>query len=168
MCPNILLSTVNVETWVQSLGWEDRLEKELATHSCILPEHFMNRGAWQAAVPGLRDSDWVTQQSMHAELSWVRARGLGLWIPERCGHGPGGSLDWDNSRRRLTAGNTLRSWGDKSSFPKEDLSSISQHPHNYRCLDLAYVKMGEESSGGKKMLRILKHSKNILWGKPFS
>ena len=25
------------ETWVQSLGWEDALEKEMATHPCILP-----------------------------------------------------------------------------------------------------------------------------------
>ena len=25
------------ETWVQSLGWEDDLEKEMATHSSILP-----------------------------------------------------------------------------------------------------------------------------------
>ena len=24
------------ETWVQPLGWEDPLEKEMATHSCIL------------------------------------------------------------------------------------------------------------------------------------
>ena len=24
------------ETWVQSLGWEDHLEKEMATHSSIL------------------------------------------------------------------------------------------------------------------------------------
>ena len=24
------------ETWVQSLGWEDLLEKGMATHSCIL------------------------------------------------------------------------------------------------------------------------------------
>ena len=24
------------ETWVRSLGWEDPLEKETATHSCIL------------------------------------------------------------------------------------------------------------------------------------
>ena len=26
------------ETWVQSLCWEDLLEKEMATHSSILPE----------------------------------------------------------------------------------------------------------------------------------
>ena len=25
------------ETWIQSLGWEDLLEKEMATHSSILP-----------------------------------------------------------------------------------------------------------------------------------
>ena len=25
------------ETWVRSLGWEDTLEKEMATHSSILP-----------------------------------------------------------------------------------------------------------------------------------
>ena len=29
-------STCNSETWVQSLGWEDPLEKEMATHSSIL------------------------------------------------------------------------------------------------------------------------------------
>ena len=26
------------ETWVQSLGWEDRLEKQMATHSGILAQ----------------------------------------------------------------------------------------------------------------------------------
>ena len=30
-----LLSTMQ-ETWVQSLGWEDALEKEMATHSSTL------------------------------------------------------------------------------------------------------------------------------------
>ena len=29
-------SAYNAETWVQSLGWEDLLEKEMATHSSIL------------------------------------------------------------------------------------------------------------------------------------
>ena len=29
-------SACNVETWVQYLGWEDPLEKEMATHSNIL------------------------------------------------------------------------------------------------------------------------------------
>ena len=35
------------ETWVQSLGWEDPMEKEMATHSSILA---MDEGAWWARV----------------------------------------------------------------------------------------------------------------------
>jgi len=39
------------ETWVQSLGWEDPLEKEMATHSSILAwKNLMDRRAWWAAV----------------------------------------------------------------------------------------------------------------------
>ena len=30
------LSTMR-ETWVRSLGWEDSLEKEMATHSVLVP-----------------------------------------------------------------------------------------------------------------------------------
>ena len=40
------------ETWVQSLGWEDPLEKAKATHSSIL--------AWR--IPGLYSS-WGHEQS---------------------------------------------------------------------------------------------------------
>ena len=35
------------ETWVQSLGWEDPLEKEMATHSSIL--------AWK--IPWMKKPD---------------------------------------------------------------------------------------------------------------
>ena len=39
------------ETWVQSLGWEDPLGEEMATHSSILAWKIsMDRGAWQAKV----------------------------------------------------------------------------------------------------------------------
>ena len=39
------------ETQVQSLGWEDPLEEEMATHSSILAwENPVNRGAWWATV----------------------------------------------------------------------------------------------------------------------
>ena len=45
------------ETWVQSLGWEDLLEKGLATHSSVLAWRIpMDTGAWQATVHGLADS----------------------------------------------------------------------------------------------------------------
>ena len=36
------------KTRVQSLGWEDPLEKEMATHSC--PENPIDGGAWGATV----------------------------------------------------------------------------------------------------------------------
>ena len=42
---------------VQSLGWEDPLEKGMATHSIILAWRIsMDRGAWQAAVHGVAKS----------------------------------------------------------------------------------------------------------------
>ena len=42
------------ETWVQSLGQEDPLEKEMGTHSSILAmENSMDRGAWWAIAHGV-------------------------------------------------------------------------------------------------------------------
>ena len=45
------------ETWVQSLGWEDPLEKGMATplkYSFL--ENPMKRGAWHATVHGVTKS----------------------------------------------------------------------------------------------------------------
>ena len=45
------------EAQVPSLGWEEPLEKETATHSSILPwDHPTDRGAWQATVHGVTKS----------------------------------------------------------------------------------------------------------------
>ena len=46
------------ETQVQSLGWEDPLEKGMATHSSRVATHrclgnAMDRGAWWATVHGV-------------------------------------------------------------------------------------------------------------------
>ena len=48
------------ETQAQSLGWEDPLEKEMATHSSIL--------AWK--IPWSEESDRL--QSMGLPKSWIR------------------------------------------------------------------------------------------------
>ena len=45
------------ETWVQSLRWEDPLEKGKAKHSSILLWRIsMDRGAWRGTVPGVTES----------------------------------------------------------------------------------------------------------------
>ena len=48
-----------LETWVQSLGWEDPLEEGMATHPSILDWRIpMDRGAWWATVHGVtKESD---------------------------------------------------------------------------------------------------------------
>ena len=44
------------QTWIQSLGWKDPLEKEMATHSCL--GNPLDRGARQATVHGVaKESD---------------------------------------------------------------------------------------------------------------
>ena len=48
-------STCFVEALVQSLGWEDPLERGMATHSSILAWRIpMGRGAWRPIVHGMQ------------------------------------------------------------------------------------------------------------------
>ena len=55
------------ETWVWSLGQEDPLEKEMATHSSILAWRIpMGRGAWWAAVYGGRTESDMTEETTAA------------------------------------------------------------------------------------------------------
>ena len=50
------------EMWVQSLVWEDPLDKEMAIHSSILAWEFcIGRGAWQATVHGAAKESDTTQ-----------------------------------------------------------------------------------------------------------
>ena len=44
------------ETQVQSLGGEDPLEKQMATHSSIIAEKSMDGETWQATVHGVSKS----------------------------------------------------------------------------------------------------------------
>ena len=70
------------ETWVQSLGWEDLLEKEMATHSSILAwkipwmESLVDYSTW-----GCKESDTTEQLHFHFHFhavwrGWQRMRWL--------------------------------------------------------------------------------------------
>ena len=48
---------------VPSLDWEDPLEEDMASHPCL--ENPMDRGAWQATVHGVTQS-----QTRLKQLSW--------------------------------------------------------------------------------------------------
>ena len=53
------------ETWVLSLGWKDPLEEGMETHSNIIAWRIpMDRGAWQAIVHGVVESDTTEQLSI--------------------------------------------------------------------------------------------------------
>ena len=56
-------STAVLETWLQSLGWEDPLEKGMVTHSSVLAWIIPNdRGARQATVHGVTKS-WTRRSN---------------------------------------------------------------------------------------------------------
>ena len=58
------------ETWVRSLGWEDPLEEELATHSSILAWRIpMDKGAWQATVYGVTKNQTQLSTAQHIQFT---------------------------------------------------------------------------------------------------
>ena len=64
------------ETWVRSLGWEDPLEKEMATHSSM-PSW---RSPWTEKLGGLQSTgsqrvrhDWVTSISLFTFIWWSKS-----------------------------------------------------------------------------------------------
>ena len=60
----------NQETRVQSLGWEDPLEKEMATHSSILAWRIHGRRSLVGYSPwGHKESD--TMEQLHFHFSFI-------------------------------------------------------------------------------------------------
>ena len=54
------------QTWIQSLGWEDPLEKVMATHSSLLAWRIpMDRAAWWATVHGVTKSQIQLNTAQH-------------------------------------------------------------------------------------------------------
>ena len=60
------------ETGFQSLGWEDPLEKGMATHPSILAWRIsMDTGAWKATVHGVTKR-WIRLSDFHFQLEMKR------------------------------------------------------------------------------------------------
>ena len=55
---------------VRSLGWEDPMEKEMATHSSILPGNSTDRGTWRATVRRVTEC-LVTKQQQWQHESYI-------------------------------------------------------------------------------------------------
>ena len=72
------------ETWVRSLGWEDPLEKEMATHSSILDW----RIPWMEEPSGLQSigsqqrigHDWLTSLSTRIVYFSLQATSVSVWL----------------------------------------------------------------------------------------
>ena len=58
-------SVGDLQMWVRSMGQEDPLEEEVATHSSL--EKPTHRGAWQAAIQGIEDRA-TKQQHYHQSI----------------------------------------------------------------------------------------------------
>ena len=54
------------ETWVQPLGWEDPLEKEMATHSRVLPGKFHGQKTPAGYSPWGRIQSATTERLTHS------------------------------------------------------------------------------------------------------
>ena len=97
-------------TLVWSLGHEDLLEKEMATHSGILArKNLMDRGAWWATVHGVTNSwTWLKPLSMHSlpliykwqKLSVFQEQAFKRWV-------------WDVMRGLVSLGIQVQKWGSE-------------------------------------------------------
>ena len=56
------------ETCVQSLGQEDLLEEEMATHSVLLPEKFHGQRSLAATVHGVTKNQTKPSDSAHVHV----------------------------------------------------------------------------------------------------
>ena len=107
------------ETWVQSLGREDLLEKEMATHSSIL--------AWKipwTAEPGRLQS--MGSQSRRTQLSDFTFTPLNRWSKvesviekQNLGDFPGGPVVRNLPSNAEDTG-SVPAWGTKSHMPLSD------------------------------------------------
>ena len=72
------------EMWIQSLGQEDSLEGEMATHSNSYLENPMDREPWQSTVHGVTQvrHDWTDLARTHTYIPFLASRHrVPAWAP---------------------------------------------------------------------------------------
>ena len=114
------------ETWAPSLGWEDPLEKEMATHSSILAWRIpMDRGAWRATVHRVAKSQtWLRDQALIGKQSLCVSFGL----PPQRWRTKGSPCTLGGSAASLTLFPQYRHLGDHAAPRGAHLDPLGQVP----------------------------------------
>ena len=119
---NLTAMQETLETQIWSLGWEDSLEKEMATHSCILAWEI----PWTEEPGGLQSMelhtvrhDWVTNTftftgSLHGSVTPCDSN-LRSWKQQLCIPGLPQSPSLQLSEAKRTTGNCTRTGTPKPS-----------------------------------------------------
>ena len=130
------------ETQVQSLGWEDPLEKEMATHSSIIawrirgqrslvsysPRGHKESDTTEQLTPSLSLSSWITA------LSWRRDLHSKITVDSDCSH---------EIRRRLLLGR--KAMTNLDSVLKSQVITLLTKVHIVKAMFFLIVMYGCES-----------------------
>ena len=117
------------EKWVQSLGWEDPLEKEMATHSSIL--------AWEISWTEEPGGLWFmgSQTVVH---NWLSMQACGSQtVPRDPGHGSKftGCCWYFRFSQRTICPNTCKTLAQGSAVSMLDCAAILWMIYFYSCCD---------------------------------
>ena len=121
-------------TWVLTLGWEDPVEKDMATHSqdsCL--ENPMDRGAWRTTVHGATKSLSTTLVCMMAQSCPGRAKVAIVWDNLWCSNSNQDHFYWGSRERSLSLVDFVLQITSQS-IACIWVWCLPQHPHLYLCI----------------------------------
>ena len=133
------------ENWLQSLGWEDLLEKEMATHSSTLvwKTHGQRRPVG-CSPRGHKQSD-TTEQHTHTHNS----------------HTPPNTVTWEGRKHWGTRRGSSSAVSLQPSLDK----AYTDQPSEETCLQaqLEYLKAGQKEGGLAVKRQYINNTTPLLW-----